>query len=338
MKTQPPYTITAEILNRVAAISEAIGRLTVLSDPARALRLRRVNRIRTIHGSLAIEGNTLSAAQITAILEGKRVIAPPREVQEVKNALAVYDSLDAWDALAETDLLEAHRILMSGLMDEAGRYRQGGVGVMAGQQVIHVAPPADRVPYLMADLFRWLFATDAHPLIASAVFHYEFEFIHPFADGNGRMGRLWQSLILAHWNPLFAEIPVESLIFEHQAEYYATLQESTHQTDSAPFIAFMLRMIHEALSSSTPQVGPQVTPQVGELLTAIQGEMGREALQAALGLSDRKSFRERYLKPSLREGLMEMTIPEKPNSRLQKYRLTDKGRQVLAERSKRQEP
>ncbi|MFW6387083.1 MAG: Fic family protein [Thermodesulfobacteriota bacterium] len=328
---QPPYTITPDILNRVAAISEAIGRLTVLTDQARALRLRRINRIRTIHGSLAIEGNTLSEAQITAILEGKQVIAPPREVQEVKNALAAYDRFDTWKPESEKDLLEAHRILMSGLIDEAGLYRQGGVGVMAGSQVIHMAPPADRVPHLMSDLFGWLAAIDAHPLIASSVFHYEFEFIHPFVDGNGRMGRLWQSLILARWNPLFADIPVESLIFEHQAEYYQAIQESTQKTDSAPFIAFILRMILDTVTASAPQVGPQATPQVGKLLAAIRGEMGREALQSALGLSDRKSFRERYLKPALTNGLIEMTIPDKPNSRLQQYRLTTKGRQYLAQ-------
>jgi Fic family protein len=257
---QPPYTITPEILNRVAAISEAIGRLTVLADQARVLRLRRVNRIRTIHGSLAIEGNTLSEAQITAILEGKRVIAPPREVQEVKNALAAYDRFDTWKPEAEKDLLEAHRILMSGLIDEAGLYRHGGVGVMAGSQVIHMAPPADRVPHLMADLFGWLAATDAHPLIASSVFHYEFEFIHPFAGGNGRIGRLWQSLILARWNRLFADISVESLIFEHQAEYYQAIQESTQKTDSAPFIAFMLRMILDTVTTTAPQVTPPKSP------------------------------------------------------------------------------
>lgn len=328
---QPPYTLTSEILNRVAAISEAIGRLTVLTDPARTLRLRRINRIRTIHGSLAIEGNTLSEAQITAILDGKRVIAPPREVQEVKNALAAYDRFDTWRPEAEKDLLEAHRMLMSGLIDEAGHYRLGGVGVMSGSQVIHMAPPAARVSHLMTDLLHWLTATDAHPLIASSVFHYEFEFIHPFADGNGRIGRLWQSLILARWNPLFADIPVESLIFEHQDEYYQAIQESTQHTDSKPFIAFILRMIQDALTTSIPQVAPQVTPQVGELLAAIHGEMGREALQSALGLADRKSFRERYLKPALADGLIEMTLPDKPNSRLQKYRLTDRGRRWFAQ-------
>jgi Fic family protein len=331
--SRPPYTITPEILNRVAEISETIGRLSVLTDQARVLRLRRINRIRTIHGSLAIEGNSLSEAQITAILDGRRVFAQPREVQEVKNALAVYDRFDSWRAENEKDLLEAHQVLMSGLIEEAGVYRRGGVGVMAGQQVIHMAPPAERVPQLMGDLFGWLSVTDVHPLIASAVFHYEFEFIHPFADGNGRMGRLWQSLILTRWNPLFADIPVESLVFEHQAEYYRALQESTRQTDSAPFIAFMLRMILDAVTTSAPQVTPQVTPQVGELLMVIRGEMSRERLQSSLGLLDRKSFRERYLKPALADGLIEMTIPDKPKSRLQKYRLTDKGRQLLAQQA-----
>jgi Fic family protein len=331
---QPPYTITPAILNLVAQISEAVGRLTVFTDRAEALRLRRINRIRTIRGSLAIEGNTLSEAQITAILDGKRVIAPPREVQEARNALAAYDRFNTWRPNAEKDLLAAHRILMSGLIDAAGIYRRGGVGVMAGSQVIHMAPPADRVPPLMGNLFRWLKGSDAHPLIASSVFHYEFEFIHPFADGNGRMGRLWQSLILTRWNPLFADIPVESLVFEHQAEYYQALQAGTRQTDSVPFIAFMLRMILAAVSTAAPQVTPQVTPQVGELLLRIDGAMSREALQAALNLQDRKSFRERYLKPALAHGLLEMTIPDKPNSRLQKYRLTDKGRQWLAEAEK----
>jgi len=329
MKYQPPYTITSDILNKVAEISEAIGRLTVLTDQARALRLRRINRIRTIHGSLAIEGNTLSEAQITAILEGKRVIAPPREVQEVKNALSAYDRFDTWKPKVEKDLLEAHRILMSGLIDEAGVYRHGSVGVMTGQQVIHMAPPADRVSHLMSDVFGWLATTDAHPLIVSSVFHYEFEFIHPFADGNGRIGRLWQSLILARCNPLFANIPVESLIFEHQAEYYQAIQESTQKTDSAPFIAFMLRMILDAVTSSTPEATREVTPEV-RLLSVLAGEMTRQQLKEALGLKDDEHFRKAYLLPALDAGLIEMTIPDKPRSSKQKYRLTDKGRQVVA--------
>ncbi|MFZ5798110.1 MAG: Fic family protein [Thermodesulfobacteriota bacterium] len=326
---QPPYTITSAILNLVAEISEKLGRLTALADSGKALQLRRINRIRTIQGSLAIEGNTLSEEQITAILDGKRVLAPPREIQEVRNAIAAYDRLGLWGPGEEAELLEAHRILMAGLLDKAGVYRRGGVGVMAGGQVIHMAPPADRVPALMHDLFRWLAQSDEHPLITSSVFHYEFEFIHPFADGNGRMGRLWQTVILSRWNPLFAEIPVESLVYEHQSRYYRALQESTDQTDSAPFIEFMLRMILDAVMIIAPQVSPQVSPQVALLLKAIKGEMSREELQSALNLQDRKSFSGRYLKPAHEGGLIEMTIPDKPNSRLQKYRMTDKGRQWL---------
>ena len=204
---------------------------------------------------------------------------------------------------------------------------------MAGEQVIHLAPPADRVPFLMRDLLHWLHTTDQHPLVAGSVFHYEFEFIHPFSDGNGRVGRLWQTLILFCWNPLFAHIPVESLVYQNQSEYYQALQRSTHQTDSAPFIEFILRMIIEAVSSAAPpQVAPQVTPQVERFLQVLVGEMSREELQTTLVLQDRKSFRARYLKPALAEGLIEMTLPEKPNSRLQKYRLTDPGRRWLQRR------
>ncbi|MBW2648831.1 MAG: Fic family protein, partial [Deltaproteobacteria bacterium] len=325
-KYQPPYTITPAILNLVAQISEVVGHLTVLTDSANALWLRRVNRIRTIRGSLAIEGNTLSEKQITAILNGKRVVASPREIQEVRNAIAAYENLEQWRTEAEADLLEAHHMMMSGLISEAGFYRRGGVGVIKGGQVIHMAPSADRVPVLMRDLIHWLTVSEEHPLIKSSVFHYEFEFIHPFADGNGRMGRLWQTLMLTLWNPLFADIPVESMVHEHKAEYYQALQKSSEQTDSALFIEFMLRMIFNGLSNDAPQVAPPVTPQVKRLLEIMQGEMTRAALQNALGLQDRKSFRERYLNPALAAELIEMTISDKPNGRLQKYRQTDKGR------------
>jgi len=326
---QPPCTLTPAIVTLVARIAEAVGRLSVRLEAARDLRLRRINRIRTIHGSLAIEGNTLSEAQVTAILDGRKVIAPPREIQEVRNALKAYDLLEKWRPTKEADLLAAHRILMSSLIDDAGAWRRGGVGVMAGDTVIHMAPQANRVPQLMGDLLQWLSATEAHPMIASSIFHYEFEFIHPFSDGNGRMGRLWQTLILSRWNPLFADIPVESLVHEHQAAYYQAIGDSTRQADAAPFVEFMLNMILDAVTTAAPQVTPQTTPQVERLLLAIRGDMSREALQAALALQDRKSFRERYLKPALADGLIEMSIPAKPNSRLQKYRLTDRGRQWL---------
>ncbi|MEI6209947.1 MAG: Fic family protein [Desulfuromonadales bacterium] len=322
MSYQPPYTITSSIVSLVADISERTGYLAALQSEARRLSLRRINRIRTIQGSLAIEGNTLSREQITAILEGKRVIAPPREIQEVRNAIKAYDVFQQWQPACEKDLLAAHEMLMTGLLDAPGCYRIGGVAVMAGQQMIHMAPPAPRVPLLMSDLLDWVKSTKEHPLISSSVFHYEFEFIHPFEDGNGRMGRLWQTLILGMWNPLFAQIPVESLVHQHQQEYYAALNDSTKQGDCSVFIEFMLTMTQKAVTEcQSPQVAPPVTPQVARLLETLVGDMSRDQLQKAIGLQDRKSFREIYLAPALVSGLIEMTIPDKPNSRLQKYRL-----------------
>ena len=251
MAYQPPFTITTEILNLVAKISEACGRLTLEFEQEKLLRLRKVNRMRTIQGSLAIEGNTLSEAQITAILEGNRVIAPPKEVQEARNAIAAYDAIGNWHPTDTNDLLAAHQLLMDGLIDNAGRFRSQGVGVMSGAQVVHMAPQADRVPKLMTDLLAWLRTTDLHPLLASCIFHYEFEFIHPFADGNGRMGRLWQTLILSKWQPIFMNIPVESLVYQHQQAYYLAIRNSTAQTDCSPFIQFMLEMILDAIEEST---------------------------------------------------------------------------------------
>jgi len=315
---QPPFSITPAIVDLIAQISEQLGRLS--AQPTPDLRLRRVNRIRTIQGSLAIEGNTLSEQQITAILDGKTVVAPPREIQEVKNAILAYDQMSQWQPDVESDLLQAHKVLMAGLIDECGVYRQGSVGVMRGSEVVHMAPPAGHVALLMADLLQWVKTSEHHPLVMSSVFHYEFEFIHPFADGNGRMGRLWQSLILQQWNPLFADMPIESLVYQHQQYYYHALQQSTEDSDSAHFIQFMLVRILDTISQFTPQDGPQVTPQVKLMLDRMKGEMSREELQQMLGLQDRKSFRERYLKPALEAGLIEMTLPDKPNSKLQKYR------------------
>jgi Fic family protein len=331
MPQPPPFNLTPAIIRQIAEIGEALGRLSVQTEQATALRLRRINRIRTIQGSLAIEGNTLTEEQITAILDGKRVLAPPREVQEARNAIVAYDALPNWQPADERSLLRAHAVLMKGLVDDAGRYRKSGVGVLQGEQVLHMAPPAKRVPVLMQRLLKWLGSSDQHPLIVSSVFHYEFEFIHPFSDGNGRMGRLWQTLILSHWNPLFAHIPVESLINAHQAAYYQAIHASTAQSDSAPFIAFMLTMLRDAIGESAPQVSPHVTPQVERLLKCLQGSMSRDELQAALALKDRKSFRERYLLPALAAGLVTMTLPDKPNSRLQQYKLTATG-QALAKK------
>lgn len=330
----PPFKITPAIISLIAEISQMVGRLSVLEDAAKAVRLRRINRIRTIQGSLAIEGNTLSIEQITAILEGKRIIAPAREIQEVRNAINAYELFEQWQPASKNDLLDAHRILMTGLLDAPGKFRTGGVGVMKGKTVVHLAPPADRVPYLINELLHWLKTTDQHPLIAGSVFHYEFEFIHPFADGNGRMGRLWQTLILCKWNSLFANIPVESLVYEHQAEYYAALNQSTKNAESSVFIEFMLKMILNAvISLSTPEVTPGVTPgvtpEVRKMLVCLKGDMSRKEIQHELCLKDEKNFREVYLHPALNQGLIEMTVPDKPNSRLQKYRITLQGKNII---------
>ncbi|NOR79499.1 MAG: cell filamentation protein Fic, partial [Methyloprofundus sp.] len=265
-----------------------------------------------------------------AILEGTRIIAPPREILEARNAIAAYDQFEQWKASKEKHLLKAHLLLMQGLDDDAGHYRRQGVGVMKGEQVIHMAPPANRVSILMNDLLNWLKTTNEHPLIMSSVFHYEFEFIHPFTDGNGRMGRLWQTLILSQWKPVFKYIPVESMVYAQQDKYYQALNQSTQQTDSAPFIEFMLSTILEACKSNTPHASPHATPQVIQLLNALKGEMSREQLQLVLKLKDRKSFRERYLLPALASDLIKMTLPEKPKSPLQKYSLTTRGKQLIS--------
>lgn len=246
----PPFTLSNKTLSLVAQISESIGRLTVQQEQEKLLRLRKVNRMRTVQGSLAIEGSTLTQQQITAILDGKRVIAPPKEVQEAHNAISTYESLPQWQPEKGTHLLAAHLLMMKGLVKDAGMYRQEGVGVMSGEQVVHMAPQATRVPKLMTDLLEWLESSDVHPLVASCVFHYEFEFIHPFSDGNGRMGRLWQTLILSKWHEVFINIPVESMVYKHQDNYYLAIRQSTQQTDSAPFIEFMLQMIYDAISEA----------------------------------------------------------------------------------------
>ena len=326
MTSTPPCTITPAILDLSIRIGEALGRAEEAAV-GEDLRLRRINRIRTIRGSLAIEGNTLTEDEITTILDGRPVIAPPREIREVRNAFGAYDAFSRWNPASEADLLRAHEMLMVGLLDAPGRYRRGGVSVAGGGQVHHIGPPADRVPHLMSNLLAWLGGTDEHPLIASSVFHYEFEFIHPFEDGNGRMGRLWQTLILTRWNPLFAWIPVESLIHARQSDYYAAIRESSAKGESTPFITYMLEAIHEA--TSTPQVTPQITPQVTRLLSVLKGEMSARQILHALGLSDRKSFRQRYLLPALEHALVEMTHPESPTARNQRYRLTARGRAAM---------
>lgn len=239
----PPFTITSKSIDLISKISEKIGEMNFLASESQHVNLRKKNRIKTIHSSLAIENNSLSIEQITAIIDGKRVLGAPNEIQEVKNAVQTYELLLTLDSTSEKDLLRAHGIMMKDLVSRAGKYRNDGVGIFDGKEVVHVAPPAERVPLLMADLFEWLKTSDAHPLVKSCVFHYEFEFIHPFQDGNGRIGRLWQSAILKDWRNIFAWLPVESLIKEKQAEYYSALNVSDTSADSTFFIEFLLGLI-----------------------------------------------------------------------------------------------
>ena len=247
MLYQPPFTLNNQMLDYVADIAQKVGRVDAYGQLSRSPQLRKENRIRTIHSSLAIENNTLSLEQVTAVIEGKHVIAPPKDLLEVQNAIKVYEDIDSFDPLSIDDLLRAHKELMGGLVSEAGRLRSGNVGVFAGDKLIHAGTPAKYVPNVLADLFSWLASGEVHPLITSCVFHYEFEFIHPFQDGNGRMGRLWQTLILSRWNDLFAWLPVETLVKEHQEDYYDTLAGSDEQGDCTQFIEFMLGMILRAL-------------------------------------------------------------------------------------------
>lgn len=332
MSYQPPYTISPTVLSLIAEISETIGRYTVLTEPSLKPRLRRENRIRTIHASLAIENNTLTLEQVTAVIEGKPVLGHPREIQEVRNAFAAYEAIEDWQAGSEESLLAAHELLMRGLADEIGRYRSGGVGIFRGEKLVHMAPPADRVPTLMADLLGWLDNSKEHPLVASCVFHYEFEFIHPFADGNGRMGRLWQTLILQSWKPILAYLPVETVIRERQEEYYRVLAAADKQADAEPFIEFMLTALRDTLyeTAATDQVADQVADQVVALIQLIgSNETGGKELMRALGLSHRPTFRKNYLNPALEDGWIERTHPDSPRSPTQRYRLTAKSRRWL---------
>ncbi len=243
----PPFKITSRIVNLIAGISAKIERYAMMLEADASLRLRKANRIKTIHSSLAIEGNNLSEVQVQDIIDGKNVVAPLREIQEVKNAIATYELFTELNPYSISDLLRAHGVMMSALIDNPGRWRKGGVGVFGETGCVHLAPSAERVHMLMADLFDWLKKSDDHLLIRSCVFHYELEFIHPFIDGNGRMGRLWQSLILSRLHPLFGHLPVENMVYSNQQAYYDAITSSNALGESTPFIEFMLGEILSAL-------------------------------------------------------------------------------------------
>lgn len=243
----PPFTISAEAINLIAEISAQIERYAIRMEQSDALLLRKANRIKTIYSSLAIEGNKLTESEVTDIVNGKTVVAPLHEIQEVRNALNAYEAYPELNVFSSNDLLKAHGLMMEALTDDCGRFRKGGVGVFSDKKLIHMAPPADRVALLIDDLFQWLKLSKDHLLIKSCVFHYEFEFIHPFSDGNGRIGRLWQSLILGQLHPLFEHLPVENMVYDNQEAYYNAIAESTKHADSRFFIDFMLNEILNTL-------------------------------------------------------------------------------------------
>jgi len=244
---KPPYEITTRILQLVTQISEKIGEINANLLDKPSLKLRKQNRIKTIHNSLKIEGNTLTEEQITAIIENERVIGPEKDIKEVLNMIEVYNHFEKYKYQNEKDFLKAHKTIMKGLIINPGKYRKQGVGIVKGTKVEHIAPPYRNVPYLMKDLFKYLKDANELSLIKSCVFHYEIEFIHPFLDGNGRMGRLWQTLILTNEYPVFEFIPLETLISKSQKEYYKALSESDNKGKSTIFIEYMLDIINNSL-------------------------------------------------------------------------------------------
>ncbi len=332
----PPFAEGPELSARVAQISDLLDRWQAQTGAAPSPQLRRQARIRSVQASLAIENNSLSLEQVTAVLDGRAVLAPPREVQEVRNTLAAYEHLGKWRANSTQDLLSAHALLMTGLVDAPGQWRNGDVGIYRGKRLVHMAPPAAQLPRLMANLLGWLRRTDMHPLLASSVFHYEFEFIHPFSDGNGRLGRLWQTLILRQWQSVLAWLPVETVIHERQQAYYEALASADAASEATPFVAFMLGALAEALHEATASMSPtdQVTDQVVvavpvpvlRLLEVIApGEsLSATELMQRLGLRHRPSFRSLYLAPALASGWLQMTQPDAPRSPTQRYRRTKK--------------
>lgn len=320
----PPYEITDEMLELVSEIMENLGKLSGVNELEKLPRLRRVSRIKSIHSSLAIENNTLSIEQVTDVINGKRVLAPQKDIEEVHNAFNAYEKLSEINPYSIDDLLKIHGIMMNGLVKEAGRLRSGQVGVYNQDgKVVHLAPPADFVLQQLGQLFDWVKDSNANMLIKSSVFHYEFEFIHPFNDGNGRTGRLWQTALLASWKPIFAWIPIESIIKDNQEDYYNAITLSTSQGKSNIFIEFMLDVINKAIKdiiTDTRNHYNHINNQITELMKVIESyPQSATELMEKLNLKSRLGFRKNYLQPALDAGLIGMTEPDKPTSKNQKY-------------------
>lgn len=323
---QPPFTITNDMVRLVSQIAEKTGRIYHYRGLDAKPHLRRNNRIRSIYSSLAIEANSLSMDAVRAVIEGKTVIGPEKEIQEVKNAYKAYDALGKFDPFSMDELKRLHGIMTYLTVDESGQFRRGEEGVFNGDRCIFMAPPATRVPGLMEDLFLWLKQArkDVHPLLFSLVFHYEFVFIHPFADGNGRMARLWQTSLLCTWNPVFQYLPIESRIHAFQSEYYAAISKCHREGSSNTFVVFMLEKISETLDLYLQQdcaSDVQVNDYVRRLLHVMEYEMPYTAkhILELLHLKSKETLRRHYINPALEMGFIVMSNADKPTSRNQTY-------------------
>ena len=320
----PPYDITDEMFELTSEIMESLGQLSGVNDLEKLPRLRRVSRIKSIHSSLAIENNTLTIEQVTDVIEGKRVLGSGEDIMAVKNAFNAYKELETINPYDIKDLLKIHGIMMNGLVTEAGHLRTAQVGVYNEKgDVIHIAPSHNMVPELMSELFDWTKSSKTQMLIKSSVFHYEFEFIHPFRDGNGRTGRLWQTALLANWKPIFEWIPIESMIENNQEKYYEAIRLSTSEGNSNRFIIFMLSTINAAvkdIANDTNRHYNHMNKQITALLRVMDSyPMSALEIMGKLKLKSRDGFRKNYLLPAIEAGLIGMTVPEKPTSRNQMY-------------------
>lgn len=323
---KPPFTITNEILSYVSSISEKIGRITATGNLESRPHLRKNNRIKSIHSSLKIEANSLSLGQVRDVINGKVVLGEQKEIQEVKNAYAAYEKFTEINPYSIKDLKKFHGIMTKYVVEESGEFRRGEEGVFNGNQCIFMAPPARFVPQLMDNLFEWMKEAEntVHPLILSSVFHYEFVFIHPFADGNGRMARLWHTAILSRWKPIFEYIPIESQIEKFQDEYYNAIAKCHVDGASTIFIEFMLSQIDKILDDISVQISENsehLSEYIKKLLDVMEYDIPytSKTLMEKLGLKSKEGFRRNYLRPATDMNLIHMTIPDKPNSRNQRY-------------------
>lgn len=326
MHYEPPFTITNKILMLVAQIAEKTGRISNYRAFESKPQLRRNNRIRSIHSSLAIEANSLSLDEVKGVIAGKTVLGPQKEIQEVKNAYQAYDRIGHFDPYSVPELKNLHGIMTYLTVQESGVFRSGNEGVFKGDRCIFMAPPPNLVPELIDKLFRWMKAAadTVHPLILSSVFHYEFVFIHPFTDGNGRMARLWQTALLSAWNPVFQYLPLESRIHEFQDEYYEAIDACHAAGCSDIFVEFMLDKINLTLDWALMQLSDEdayLSEQVRKLLDIMEYDVPYTAAQimTALGLKSKENLRKLYIGPALEKGLIMMGLPDKPTSRNQTY-------------------